>query len=123
MPGKTTIPYTSIIMVFISLLIMLVFTGCDNVSSEKDNRPKYISYCEVFRDNNDGTMSEWKVHGKIDTFGPCICWKKRDGTEFCISGKLTINKVKIELPIKKEDKGKSGKDKASGVKNTEHAKK
>ncbi len=80
-----------IICLFVVILAFFLLLGCDEKA-----KPKY--YSKVYRENSDGSLTEWKVMGvgKIKTDGPLVCWKVANGGLFCISGKLTLVPIKMK---------------------------
>ena len=75
-----------------------VLTGCD------DDGPQKIIHYRVYRENSDKSQTLWVVPTEPETKGALVCWRKDDGMQFCISGKITIEQfVAGEKDVKKRD--------------------
>lgn len=74
-------------------LIILISVLC---ACEQQNEPKYTHYYKIYRQNQDGTLTEWEVHKQIEMDGAFVKWEQEQGLQFCISGVITVVPVIIE---------------------------
>ena len=60
-----------------------------------DDEKSPVWHYKVYRENFDGTYTLWTMNEKPDRNEGFLCWTKKDGSEFCISGKITIEPYQV----------------------------